>query len=107
MLPRRSIYDCRYKDYLLAIPMAKAEYMNVKYKHISHDLKDRYKFHDKVTNSEYIYLQIKRASMGSSKQQSSHTTVYRLTSNNLAIHLLLALLKYDNKTQNQPRSASV
>ena len=51
------------KDYFLATPMAQAEYMKVKYKHISEDIKKQYNLSEKVTKHDYIYIQ-KRACMG-------------------------------------------
>ena len=52
------------KDYFLATPMVKLEYVKLRYKHITQDIKDKHKLHDKVTNNEYVYIKIKRARIG-------------------------------------------
>jgi hypothetical protein len=51
-------------DYFLATPMARAEYMKVKYKHIPQDIKDRYQLEHKVTDNDYIYIKIKKGMYG-------------------------------------------
>ena len=43
-------------DYFLAAPMKKAEYMQVRYKHIPTDIKEQYNLKDKVTAHGYIYI---------------------------------------------------
>ena len=52
------------KDYFLATPMAKAEYMNVQYRHIPEDIRIWYNLQDKVTKDNYIYIQIKKGMYG-------------------------------------------
>ena len=48
------------KDYFLTTPMAQAEYMKVRYKHIPADIKTKYNRQNKVTNNNYIYIRIKK-----------------------------------------------
>ena len=50
-------------DYFLATPMKKSEYMQVRYKHIPTDIKERYSLEDKVTTHRYIYIRIKKVCM--------------------------------------------
>ena len=64
------------KDYFLATPMAQAEYMKVKYKHIPEGIKQKYNLQLKVTDNYYIYIRIKREYMASSKRSSSHMTIF-------------------------------
>ena len=52
------------KDYFLATPMAKAEYMKVKYKHIPEDIKKLYNLNEKVTDNANIYISIKTGMYG-------------------------------------------
>lgn len=52
------------KDYFLATPMAKAEYMKVQYKHIPEDICQQCNLHDKVTADNYIYICIKKGMYG-------------------------------------------
>jgi len=51
-------------DFFLATPMAKAEFMKVKYSHIPADIKSHYNLQDKVTNHGYIYIRIKKGMYG-------------------------------------------
>ena len=52
------------KDYFLATPMAKAEYMKVQYKHIPEDIRIRYNLQDKLTTDNCIYIKIKKGMYG-------------------------------------------
>ena len=52
------------KDYFLATPMAIAEYMKVKYKHIPDDIRLMYNFKNKVTSDNFIYIKIKKGMYG-------------------------------------------
>ena len=52
------------RDYVLATPMPKVEYMKVKYKHIPDDIKQRYNLQDKLTDNDYIYICIKKDMYG-------------------------------------------
>ena len=52
------------KDYHLANPKAKAEYMKVKYKHIPEDIRQQYNLSEKVTKDESVYIKIKRGTYG-------------------------------------------
>ena len=40
--------------------MAQAEYMKVKYKQTTDDIKVQYNLHEKVTSNDYIYIKIKK-----------------------------------------------
>ena len=52
------------KDYFLATPMDKPEYMKVKLKHIPEDIRLKYNLYDKVTADDYIFLKIKKGMYG-------------------------------------------
>ena len=52
------------KDHYLATPMKNAEYMKVKYKHFSQDIKENYNLHDRVTPDGYVYIKIKKVIYG-------------------------------------------
>ena len=52
------------KDYFLAMPMVKAKYMKVQYKHIPEDIKKKYDLKEKVTPNQYIYIRIKKGTYG-------------------------------------------
>ena len=52
------------KDYFLATPMKKSEYMKVQYKHIPEDIRKHYNLGDKVTSDNYIYICIKKGMYG-------------------------------------------
>ena len=52
------------KDYFLATPMAKAEYMKVKYKHIPEDIRQQYNLSEEVAKDDYVYIKIKRGMYG-------------------------------------------
>ena len=49
------------KYYFLATSMAKAEYMKVRYNHISDDIKHQYNLQEKLNANDYIYICIKKA----------------------------------------------
>ena len=52
------------KDYFLATPMAKAEYMKVQYKNIPEDIRQQYNLQEKVTSDNCIYIRIKKGMCG-------------------------------------------
>ena len=48
--------SCDLKDFFLATPMIKPEYMRILYKYIPQDIKDMYNLDEKVTPDGYIYV---------------------------------------------------
>ena len=52
------------KDYFLATPMSREEYMRVRVKHIPEDIFQRYHLRDKVTPEGYVYIRIKKGMYG-------------------------------------------
>ena len=52
------------KDYFLATPMERAEYMKVQYKHLPEDIRKLYNLDEKVTSDNYIYIKIKKGMYG-------------------------------------------
>ena len=48
------------KDYFLATPMAKAEYMKVQYKNIPEDIGQQYNLQEEITSETCIYIRIKK-----------------------------------------------
>ncbi len=52
------------KDYFLATPMARPEYMKVLLKYFPTDIQERYNLKDKVTANGYIYIKIKKGMYG-------------------------------------------
>ena len=52
------------KDYFLATPMDRPEYMKVQFKHLPEDIKKKYNLHTKVTSNNYIYIRIKKGMYG-------------------------------------------
>ena len=52
------------KDYFLATPMDKAEYMKVQYKHIPEDIRLQYNLQEKLTADNCIYIKIKKGMYG-------------------------------------------
>jgi hypothetical protein len=55
--------SCDLKDFFLATPMKKPEYMRIRWQHIPDDIKEKYNLYDKVHNG-YIYVLIKRGMYG-------------------------------------------
>ena len=56
--------SCDLKDFFLATPMIKPEYMRILYKYIPQDIRDMYKLDEKVTPDGYIYIKIKKGMYG-------------------------------------------
>ena len=52
------------KDYFLATPMARPEYMKVQYKHLPDDIRKKYNLQVKVTPNNYIYIRINKGMYG-------------------------------------------
>ena len=52
------------KDYFLASPLKKPEYMKVKYKYFPEDIRKRYHLPLLVTQDNYIYIPIKKGMYG-------------------------------------------
>ena len=52
------------KDYFLATPMNKSEYMKVQYKYLPDDIELQYNLQEKVTANNYIYIKIKKGMYG-------------------------------------------
>ena len=48
------------KDFFLATPMARPEYMRVHYKHFPDDIKERYNIDSLVAKDDYVYVKIKK-----------------------------------------------
>ena len=63
------------KDFFLATPMKRAEYMRVKYKYFPQDIIKRYNLDKLKTSDDYVYIKIKKACMASSKRLYLHTTI--------------------------------
>ena len=51
--------SCNLKDFFLATPMQKAEYMRIPWKNIPEDIKKKYDQHNKKTKDGYVYVKIK------------------------------------------------
>ena len=52
------------KDYSLASPMNRPEYMKVRYKYLPDDIKKMYNLQAKVTPNKYIYIRINKGMYG-------------------------------------------
>ena len=52
------------KDFFLATPMQKAEYMRIPWKYIPEDIKKQYGLHNKKTKDGYVYVKIKKGIFG-------------------------------------------
>ena len=52
------------KDYFLAIPIEKLEFMRVKCKYILQDIRDRYSLEKKVINDKYTFIKIQKRMPG-------------------------------------------
>ena len=52
------------KDYFLATPMQRAEYMRVRLKYFPQDIIDRYQLQDKVAADGYVYIRIQKGMYG-------------------------------------------
>ena len=52
------------KEYFLATPMERPEYMKVNISHFPKDIKDKYSLHTLVTNNNFIYIKIKKGMYG-------------------------------------------
>ena len=52
------------KDYFLATPMSRPEYMKVHIKHFPKDIVEKYNLNNKVSKDGYIYIQIKKGMYG-------------------------------------------
>ena len=52
------------KDFFLATPMAKAEYMRIQYKYFPSDIKAMYNIDDLVAKDGYVYVKIKKGMYG-------------------------------------------
>ena len=52
------------KDYCLATPINRPEYMKVPYKHLTEDIKKKYNLHTKFTSNNYVYIRIKKGMYG-------------------------------------------
>ena len=55
--------SCDLKDFFLATPMKKPEYMRIRWQHIPEDIRQKYDLYDKVDNG-YVYVLIKRDMYG-------------------------------------------
>jgi hypothetical protein len=56
--------SCDLKDFFLATPMEKPEYMKIPWKYIPQDIRDRYNLETMVTADNYIYVKIKKGMYG-------------------------------------------
>ena len=56
--------SCDLKDFFLATPMEKAEYMKVQYKYFPSDIRHKYNLQSKVTSDGYIFIKIKKGMYG-------------------------------------------
>ena len=52
------------KDYFLATPIDKPEYMTAHIKHIPEDIRLKYNLHKKITSNDYVYIKIKKGMCG-------------------------------------------
>lgn len=58
-------FMCTYiKDFFLASPMVRPEYMRVKYNKFSEDIKTQYNLKENITPDEYVYVKIKEEMYG-------------------------------------------
>ena len=55
------------QHYFLATPMARPEFMKVRYKHIPDNIRFQYKLHDKLSSQDYIYIRINKGMYGLKK----------------------------------------
>ena len=52
------------KDFFLASPMARPEFMRIHYKHFPEDIKDKYNIDSLRADDDYVYVKIKRGMYG-------------------------------------------
>ena len=56
--------SCDLKDFFLATPMQKAEYMRIPWKYIPQDIQSQYNLEKKRTKERYVYVKIKKGMYG-------------------------------------------
>ena len=56
--------SCDLKDFFLATPMLKPEYMRIMWKHIPEDIREKYDLYKLLADDGYIYVKIKRGMYG-------------------------------------------
>ena len=56
--------SCDLKDFFLATPMQKAEYMRIPWKYIPNNIRAQYNLHDKKTKDGHVYVKIKKGMYG-------------------------------------------
>ena len=52
------------KDFFLATPMTRCEYMKIHYKHFPDDIKEQYGIDELKTDNDYVYVKIKKGMYG-------------------------------------------
>ena len=66
--------SCDLKDFFLATPMARPEYMKIHWEHISEDIRVQYNLQELLIN-DYIYVKIKKCMYG--LKQASILAMFR------------------------------